>query len=89
MQALINFFSVDAFNSVVLFLMFGFIGLVWLFVAELQCVYQRFSALFNEDLRKANGYNWGTVAWMPIRLYVLIVIPQAIYVFFTEALKVS
>ncbi|AIA64635.1 membrane protein [Cronobacter phage CR8] len=85
MEAVIAFFTAEPAGALITLLTFGLIGVLWLFCAEVYCIYERVRALFNKGLRQ--GYTWKTVAWMPIRIYVVILIPQIVYILFTEIIK--
>ncbi|QPI18169.1 hypothetical protein POP15_121 [Pectobacterium phage POP15] len=85
MEAVIAFFTAEPVGALMTLLIFGFVVVCWLFCAEVYCIYQRVRALFNKDLRQ--GYTWKTVVWMPIRIYVVILIPQIVYILFTEIIK--
>ncbi|AFH21267.1 membrane protein [Cronobacter phage CR3] len=85
MEAVIAFFTAEPAGALITLLTFGLIGLLWLFCVEVSCIYERVRALFNKGLRQ--GYTWKTVAWMPIRIYVVILIPQIVYILFTEIIK--
>lgn len=85
MEAVIAFFTAEPVGALMTLLTFGLIGVCWLFIAEVYFIYERVRALFNKGLR--HGYTWKTVAWMPIRIYVVILIPQIVYILFTEIIK--
>lgn len=85
MEAVIAFFTVQPVGAVITLLTLGLLGAVCLLCAEIWCIYERFRALFCKGLRQ--DYTWKTVAWMPIRIYMVIIIPQIVYILFTEIIK--
>lgn len=85
MQAVINFFTVTPPEALMFVLDFGviFIAIGW--IAEVLAVFRRFRYLCSESTRGL--FTWQTAAWMPVRLFVLIILPQVLYQFFTSVIK--
>lgn len=85
MEAIINFFTVTPSGSLVYLLVFGviFVALGWL--NEVYAVFKRLRYLTSESTRGL--FTWQTAAWMPVRLFVIIILPQVLFQFFTEVVK--
>ena len=79
---LIDFLTADFASTILVTLVFGFIGMVLLFCAEVRDVYHRVRLFCNKETRHL--LTWKTYAWLPVRLYVLIVIPQMVVIFLTS-----
>lgn len=87
MQELINFFTVSPTSSMVYTLVFGVIFMVMGLVNEVLCVIQRFLYLCNPRLR--HMFTWTTGMWLPVRLLVIITLPQALYQLFFVVLELG
>lgn len=87
MEAIINFFTVTPGESVVFVLVFGLIAIALGWLKEVACVYRRIRYLCSPATR--DMVTWQTWVWMPVRLFVIVILPQVIFQFFTEALKLS
>lgn len=87
MQALIDFFTVTPPEALLFILVFGIFSITAAWLGEVVAVIQRIGYLFRPETRKL--FTWKTAAWMPVRLFILAVLPQAIFQFFTEVLKFS
>lgn len=85
MQALINFFTVTPPEAVLFVLTIGviFIAIGW--VKEVFAVFRRIRYLFSQATRGL--FTWHTGVWMPVRLFVIVFLPQVLFQLFTEVLK--
>lgn len=85
MQALINFFTVTPPEAVLFVLTMGviFIAIGW--VKEVFAVFRRIRYLFSPATRGL--FTWHTAVWMPVRLFVIVILPQVLFQLFTEVLK--
>jgi|AGFT01.1.fsa_nt_gi hypothetical protein len=85
MEAIINFFTVTPADSVVYVLIFGVVFIVIGWFNEVFQVFKRIRYLTSESTRGL--VTWHTWVWMPVRLFVIVILPQVIYQFFTEVVK--
>lgn len=85
MQALINFFTVTPSESVVFLLIFGVFFAAYGWVNEVFATARRIRYLFSPATRGL--FTWHTAVWMPVRLFVIVILPQVLFQFFTEVLK--
>lgn len=85
MQAVINFFTITPPDALVFVLFFGVVWIAIGWVNELIATLRRIRYLFSESTRGL--FTWQTAAWMPVRLFVLIILPQVLYQFFTSVIK--
>lgn len=85
MQAVINFFTITPPEALMFVLFFGVVWIAIGWVNELIATLRRIRYLFSESTRGL--FTWQTAAWMPVRLFVLIILPQVLYQFFTSVIK--
>lgn len=85
MEAIINFFTVGPGESTLFVLVFGVIAIALGWIQEVACVYRRIRYLCSPATR--DMVTWQTWVWMPIRLFVIVILPQVIFQFFTEVVK--
>lgn len=85
MQALIDFFIVTPAESVVFVLLFGVFWIACGWFYEVFQTARRIIYLFSPQTRGL--FTWKTGVWMPVRLLVIIVLPQVLFQFFTEVVK--
>lgn len=85
MEAIIDFFTVTPADSLAYLLVFGvfFVAIGWL--GEVYAVFKRLRYLTSESTRGL--FTWQTGIWMPVRLFVIIILPQVLFQFFTEVVK--
>lgn len=85
MQAVINFFTVTPPEALLFVLTMGviFIAIGW--VNEVIAVFRRILYLFSPATRGL--FTWHTGVWMPVRLFVIVILPQVLFQLFTEVLK--
>lgn len=87
MEAVINFFTVTPNESLFFVLLFGMVGIFIGWFNEAMATFRRLRYLFSESTRGL--FTWQTAAWMPVRLFVLIILPQVLYQFFTSFVKLG
>lgn len=85
MQAIINFLTVTPSESLLFIMAFGVIFIILGWFAEVVQVFKRIRYLTSESTRGL--VTWHTWVWMPVRLFVIFMLPQALFQFFTEVLK--
>lgn len=85
MQAVINFFTITPPEALMFVLTFGVVWIAIGWINELIATLRRIRYLFSESTRGL--FTWQTAAWMPVRLFVLFVLPQVLYQFFTSVIK--
>ena len=85
MQAVINFFTITPPEALVFVLLFGVVWIAIGWVNELIATLRRIRYLFSESTRGL--FTWQTAVWMPVRLFVLIILPQVLYQFFTSVIN--
>lgn len=79
---MLEFFTATVGSSVLTVLVLGLLACGYAFFAEIFAVYQRIR--FALDKRLRHKITWRTLVWLPVRLYVIILIPQIFYIFFTQ-----
>lgn len=85
MEAIINFFTVAPGESTLFVLVFGVISIALGWLSEVYQVYKRIRYLSSPATRGL--VTWQTWVWMPVRLFVIIILPQVLFQFFTEVVK--
>lgn len=85
MQILIDLFTITPLESVGFIVVFGVFMIASGFITEVFCVGRRISYLL--DPKQRHLFTWKTAVWMPVRILVLILLPQVIFQFFTEVVK--
>lgn len=82
---MLEFFTATVGSSVLTVIVLGLLACGYCFFAEVFNVYQRLR--FALDKRQRYKITWKTLVWLPVRLYVIILIPQIYYIFFTQIIK--
>lgn len=85
MQAVINFFTVTPPEALLFVLTMGVIFITIGWVNEVIAVFRRIRYLFSPATRGL--FTWHTGVWMPVRLFVIVLLPQVLFQLFTEVLK--
>lgn len=87
MQAIIDFFTVTPTEALIFVIVFGVFWIIHGWVNEVFAVARRIRYLFSPATRGL--FTWQTAVWMPVRLFVVVILPQALFQFFTEVLKLG
>ncbi len=87
MDLITQYFTVDAPLALLIVLTLGILTACITFFNECVGIYRRALWLFHKDQRK--NWTWRTVLWLPFRFIVVIIIPQVIYIIFTQVLNFS
>lgn len=82
---MMEFFTATVGGSVLVVIALGLVMAGITFFAEVFNVYERIR--FAMDKRQRHKITWLTLLWLPVRLYVIIMIPQIFYIFFTVIIK--
>jgi len=87
METIIKLFTVTPFDSLAYILIFGVVFVVFGWLSEVNQVYKRIRYLSSPATRDL--VTWMTWVWMPVRLLVIIILPQVLFQFLTEVLKLG
>lgn len=79
---MLEFFTANVGSSLLVLFFLGLLSSGIAFYAEVFNIYER--VRFALDKRQRHKITWKTIVWMPVRLYVIIMIPQVFYIFFTQ-----
>lgn len=82
---MLEFFTANVGSSLLVVIALGLLMAGITFFAEVFNVYERIR--FALDKHQRYKITWLTLLWLPVRLYVIIMIPQIFYIFFTEIIK--
>lgn len=82
---MLQYFTATESSAVLTIFAVGLAALLLAFFAEISAVYERAKWALNEELR--DNITWRTILWLPVRLFVIILVPQIFYITFTQIIS--